>query len=51
MIDPNTGKYRKRIPYGMMNFEAVREGVCTTKLHKIITVWYGTEMVVCEDVE
>ncbi|MGM9786404.1 MAG: hypothetical protein ACI3ZS_06165 [Candidatus Cryptobacteroides sp.] len=30
--------------------EAVREGVRTIKLHKIITVWYGTEMVVCEEV-
>ena len=28
MIDPNTGKYRKRIPYGMMNFEAVRDDDC-----------------------
>ena len=28
MIDPNTGKYRKRIPYGMMNFEAVRRDDC-----------------------
>lgn len=31
--------------------EAVREGVRTTTLHKIITVWYGTDMVVCEEVE
>ena len=31
--------------------EVVREGVRTTTLHKIITVWYGTEMAVCEEVE
>ena len=28
MIDPNTGKYRKRIPYGMMNFVDVRGDDC-----------------------
>ena len=28
MIDEKTGKYRKRIPYGMMNFEALREDDC-----------------------
>ena len=31
--------------------DVVREGVRSTRLHKIVTVWYGTELAVCEEVE
>ena len=30
--------------------DVVREGVRTTKLHKIVVIWYGTDMAVCEEV-
>lgn len=71
--------YRKRIPYGMMNFvdvrmddcyyvdktrfipvieqanryaasENVQRSVGTTQLHKIVVVYRGMDMEVCEEV-
>ncbi len=55
--------YRKRIPYGMQNFEeasaqisryadsdTVRESVKTTKLHKLVVVYRGAEMAACEEI-
>ena len=71
--------YRKRIPYGMMNFvdirkddcyfvdktrfipaiaqanryadtEVVKRNVGHTTLHKIVVVYRGMEMMVCEEV-
>lgn len=31
--------------------DVVQEGVRTTKLHKIVTVWHGTDLAVCEEIE